>query len=530
MQPDAEATPQTLDEVPVDLIRHAHGVHNDPLLSPDPNDLDNTVTWVRLLLFNINGDLIEDGPISTNGMDECEKLRKDVVLADPDRFQNSIIAAAPFKRNLMSALLMFAPILEKRQEHDRYIVVDPALQERNNCNCNIGSSTDDLRAAFEEWTRIDDADQHLHEINEHTLREAWKGSEEYEDGSENRPPLKEIWASNGWVTAEAAEAHRLEEPGTSVLGHAILSLAMRRKLAPYSGLSEVKLLVVGDDITKEDWENKREMVYHCPPIRCFAPFPDLFARSLREARKNMATRWEIYVSDWKKHHPWFKGFDDSAVVVGIIHSGLTAALVSQWGAFRLPKNDKTSKEEHQKTSQEIVDEFEKLKVGDRWRVPRLTLRPEVYGFWTYSREDSCRSERIYGTLKWVSERDGWQVIENPKSRKERTEAHKDKNKRDVVWFAAEQNKTWDNFIFGCVMAPGYVFQNRFKEQVEKDREFFCRPENTISVEFGGWHSNPLRWKWFMGDKETDFTLGNCSAEQISRVELARTDVPNEDSR
>lgn len=484
--------------VEVALIRHAHGVHNDSLIPIQPGNERQAANWVRILRYNINGELILDGSLSIHGMNECEKFRDSVVMPQFEYFRRSIIAVSPFKRNVMSALLMFAPIFEQRDAKDRWILLDPTLQERNNAECNIGLSTQKLRDCFEQWVKLEDADRQPEEITKDDLIQVWLNSKESGLGTR---PLTEIWVEKGWLSRRRLLSHRNDLPGKSTLGDAILFRELRRRLSKFPKLATVRLLTVGDDITEQDWIEKRDMVYHAPPQRCFAPFPDLFVRSLNEARENLGTRWAKYVPLWKKKVSGFEGFPPDAPVVGIIHSGLTAALVRQWGSFRFPKNYSLGdKVVPQVTSHEILDAFCQLKPGDRYIFPRLDQKPKVYGYWTYSREDSCKTEWIQGEMK--KKEDGWQVVETPYSLERRTKKHMATHGRQIRWFTEKQNKIWDKYIVACLMAPGYVLQAQLGDEVMRN------PENAISVEFGGWDSDPLRWRWFVGTRELGFTLGS----------------------
>ena len=98
--------------------------------------------------------------------------------------------------------------------------------------------------------------------------------------------------------------------------------------------------------------------------------------------------------------------------------------------------------------------------------------------------------------------DGWQVCEKPESLARRTQRHLTTHGRTVTWFTDEQNRIWDRFVVACIMAPGYVLKGLLGADTLR------KEENAISVEFGGWDSDPSRWRWFMGDQELCFTLGH----------------------
>ena len=313
ISPPSDPVPcATPNETPVDIIRHAHGVHNDSILPVVAGKEREAATCVRILSYNVSGELIVDPPLSIRGMDECERFRQEQVAAAGGRFAHALIASSPFKRNLMSALLMFGEVLAARPEGERCIVLDPALQERNNAGCNLGSSTAELKRAFAEWVDFgrggggggpDEGQEEEEEQEEETeittqdLVEAWLASSASGLGTK---PVEHVWLERGWLDGKyagqlVAAMPRAESRGRSVLGEALMARECRRRLRRWgAALQTVKLLVVGDDIAEQDWLDKRDMVYRAPPRRCFAPFPDLFVPSLSAARANMATRYAGY--------------------------------------------------------------------------------------------------------------------------------------------------------------------------------------------------------------------------------------------
>ncbi|KAJ2906150.1 phosphoglycerate mutase-like protein [Zalerion maritima] len=503
-----ENSPEPQQGVSLFLYRHAQGIHN---LSIDPtgSHIPNAVRW---LLYNVNGDLIPDPVLTVKGINWCDTQRAGVSSERKKTLKNCVFAISPYKRNLQTLLLQFADVLANAKF--KYIVVDPSLQEPNGAPCNLGSTTKALREFFQECLNFGGLDRDTKSITDATLKDAWLGAgfkedvlEENEDDgkSQRQDKLMKIWVENGWVTQEMLKGQGqgiFAGEGKSFLGEAILLREFRRRLKNHAGLANLQLLIVGEDITQDQWVGKDKMEYGRDAMKFFAPYPDLCRERFRKAKRNMGQQWRSEWEKWQAQSQKFTGFAANAGVVAIIHAGLVPALPMEWGMFRLPLSLK------QTTSRHLLGHF-KANKGKWYTLPRLTAR-KPYGYWQYSRGDAYEGESIIGVLQPPkTNTEDWGIVEDESSKNYRLAQHRSKriddekgDEKSFGWLDPEDNALFDRYVLPVFWAACSVVAKHVENILVKSNA-------TLEVKIGGMSAggSPENWEWKVCDHKIDYTVG-----------------------